>query len=196
MQKADIKKHEDQLRKFTELLLEWNKTHNLVSRKTTQNINEHIEDSLLAAPLLRDNIMDLGSGGGFPGIPIAITNPQKKVYLVERRQTKAAFLLNTTNQLELDNTKVIHTDSRELKAHELGENLDIVARAFGSPKNTIKAIKSLLKTPGTRLKIMKTAPAPEPEEIPQNYEVEKIEEINLKGKDKGRILVTIRNKEP
>ena len=43
---------------------------------------------------------------------------------------------------------------------------------------------------------MKTAPAPEPEEIPQNYEVEKIEEINLKGKDKGRILVTIRNKEP
>ena len=150
----------------------------------------------MAAPLLRENIMDLGSGGGFPGIPIAITNPQKKVYLVERRQAKAAFLLNTTNQLELHNTKVMHTDSRELKAHELGENLDIVARAFGSPKNAIKATKGLLKTPGNRLKIMKTLPPPEPEEIPKNYEVEKIEEINLKGKDKGRILVTIRTKEP
>ncbi len=150
----------------------------------------------MAAPLLRENIMDLGSGGGFPGIPIAITNPQKKVYLVERRQAKAAFLLNTTNQLGLHNTKVMHADSRELEAHDLGKNLDIVARAFGSPKNTIKATKGLLKTPGNRLKIMKTLPPPEPEEIPENYEVEKIEEINLKGKDKGRILVTIRTKEP
>ena len=196
MQKADIKKHEDQLRKFTELLLEWNKTHNLVSRKTTQKINEHIEDSLLAAPLLRENIMDLGSGGGFPGIPIAITNPQKKVYLVERRQAKAAFLLNTTNQLELQNTKVINADTRELKAHDFAENLDIVARAFGSLNSTIDATKGLLKTPGTQLKIMKTMPAPDLKEIPENYEIEKIEEINLKGKDKGRILVTIRTKEP
>ena len=150
----------------------------------------------MAAPLLRDNIVDLGSGGGFPGVPIAITNPQKKVYLVERRQAKAAFLLNTINQLELQNTKVINIDSRELKAHELGEDLDVVVRAFGSPKNTIKATEGLLKTPGTLLKIMKTKPATGLEEIPKNYKVEKIEEINLKGKDKGRILVTIRTREP
>ena len=150
----------------------------------------------MAAPLLRDNIVDLGSGGGFPGVPIAITNPQKKVYLVERRQAKAAFLLNTINELGLQNTKVINVDSRELKAHELGEGLDIIARAFGSPKNTIKATEGLLKTPGTLLKIMKTKPATGLEEIPKNYKVEKIEEINLKGKDKGRILVTIRTRGP
>ena len=194
--KVIIKKHEDQLRKFKELLLGWNKTHNLVSRKTTSNIKEHIEDSLLVAPLLRENVVDLGSGGGFPGIPVAITNPQKKVYLVERRQAKAAFLLNTINQLELQNTKVINTDSRELKAQDLGEDLDIVARAFGSLKSTIEATEDLLKTPGTRLKVMKTKPAPDSKEIPKNYTIEKIEEINLKGKDKGRILVTIRTREP
>ena len=148
------------------------------------------------APLLRGNVMDLGSGGGFPGIPIAITNPQKKVYLVERRQARAAFLLNTINRLELQNTKVINVDSRELKAHELGEDLDVVVRAFGSPKNTIKATEGLLKTPGTLLKIMKTKRAVGLEEIPKNYTVEKIEEINLKGKDKWRILVTIRTREP
>ena len=102
--KVIIKKHEDQLRKFKELLLGWNKTHNLVSRKTTSNIKEHIEDSLLVAPLLRENVVDLGSGGGFPGIPVAITNPKKKVYLLERRQAKAAFMLNTIYQLELLNT--------------------------------------------------------------------------------------------
>ena len=148
------------------------------------------------APLLRENVVDLGSGGGFPGIPVAITNPQKKVYLVERRQAKAAFLLNTINQLELQNTKVINTDSRELKAQDLGGRLDIVARAFGSLKSTIEATEDLLKTPGTRLKVMKTKPVPDCKEIPKNYTIEKIEEINLKGKDKGRILVTIRTREP
>ena len=115
---------------------------------------------------------------------------------MERRQARAAFLLNTINRLELQNTKVINVDSRELKAQEFGGPLDIVAKAFGSPKNTIKATEGLLKTPGTLLKIMKTKPAAGLEEIPKNYIVEKIEEINLKGKDKGRILVTIRTREP
>ena len=115
---------------------------------------------------------------------------------MERRQAKAAFLLNTINQLGLHNTKVINVDSRELKAHKFGEGLDIIARAFGSPKTTIKATEGLLKTPGTLLKIMKTKPATGLEEIPKNYKVEKIEEINLKGKDKGRILVTIRTRGP
>ena len=105
-------------------------------------------------------------------------------------------ITGTINQLELQNTKVINTDSRELKAQEFGGGLDIVAKAFGSPKNTIKATEGLLKTPGTLLKIMKTKPAVGLEEIPKNYTVEKIEEINLKGKDKGRILVTIRTGEP
>jgi len=194
--KAIKKKHTDQLRKFKELLLEWNKTHNLVSRKTTANIQEHIEDSLLVVPLLREGVVDLGSGGGLPGIPIAITSPQKKIYLVERRQARAAFLLNTINRLELQNTVVINADSRELKGQDFEGPLDIIARAFGSPKNTIKATEELLKIPGTLLKIMKTKPATGLEEIPKEYRVEKIEEINLKGKDKERILVTIRTREP
>ena len=95
-------------------------------------------------------------------------------------------MLNTINRRELQNTKVINVDSRELKAREFGGALDIVAKAFGSPKNTIKATEGLLKTPGTLLKIMKTKPATGLEEIPKNYKVEKIEEINLKGKDKAR----------
>ena len=139
--------------------------------------------------------MDLGSGGGFPGIPIAITNPKKKIYLVERRQARAAFLLNTINQLELQNTKVINVDSRDLRAQDFKGPLDIVTRAFGSPKNTIRATEGLLSSPGKLLKIMKTKPATGLDEMPKNYKVEKIEEINLKGKDKGRILVTIRVRE-
>ena len=175
--------------------MKWNDTYSLISQTQTTKVKKHIEESLLVAPLLRESVVDLGSGGGFPGIPIAITNPQKKIYLVERKQAKAAFLLNTINRLELENTKVINADSRELNIKEFTRPLDIISRAFGPPKETAAAVEGLLKTPDTLLKMMKTKPAKGLKELPKKYKIEKIEEINLKGKEKEHILVTIRARE-
>ena len=188
------KKQKNQLDKFEELLLSWNKTHNLISKSQTANIKEHIEDSLSIAHLLGRNIMDLGSGGGFPGIPIAITCPKKKIFLVERKQSKAAFLLNTTIQLGLENIQVISKDSKKLSPDNFPSPIEIVTRAFGSPLKTIEATKGLLKASKNHLKLMKTHPPEGLEDIPENYLVEKIEEIDLKGKDKRHILVTITNR--
>ena len=188
------KKQKNQLDKFEGLLLLWNKTHNLISKSQATNIKEHIEDSLSIAHLLGRNIMDLGSGGGFPGIPIAITCPKKKIFLVERKQSKAAFLLNTTIQLGLENIQVISKDSKKLSPDSFPSPIEIVTRAFGSPLKTIEATKGLLKAPKNHLKLMKTHPPEGLEDIPENYLVEKIEEIDLKGKDKRHILVTITNR--
>ena len=188
------KKQKQQLDRFEELLLLWNKTHNLISKSQTTNIKEHIEDSLSIAHLLGRNVMDLGSGGGFPGIPLAITNPKKKIFLVERKQSKAAFLLNTTIQLGLENIQVISKDSKKLSPDNFPSPIEIVTRAFGSPLKTIEATKGLLKAPKNHLKLMKTHPPEGLEDIPENYLVEKIEEIDLKGKDKRHILVTITNR--
>ena len=188
------KKQKNQLDKFEELLLSWNKTHNIISKSQTSYIKEHIEDSLSITHLLGRNIMDLGSGGGFPGIPIAITCPKKKIFLVERKQSKAAFLLNTTIQLGLENIQVISKDSKKLSPDNFPSPIEIVTRAFGSPLKTIEATKRLLKAPKNHLKLMKTHPPEGLEDIPENYNVEKIEEIDVKGKDKKHILVTITNK--
>ena len=188
------KKQKNQLDKFEDLLLFWNKTHNLISKSQATNIKEHIEDSLSITHLLGRNIMDLGSGGGFPGIPIAITCPKKKIFLVERKQSKAAFLLNTTIQLGLENIQVISKDSKKLCLDNFPSPIEIVTRAFGSPLKTIEATKGLLKAPKNHLKLMKTHPPEGLEDIPENYLVEKIEEIDLKGKDKRHILVTITNR--
>ena len=185
------KKQKNQLDKFEDLLLFWNKTHNLISKSQATNIKEHIEDSLSITHLLGRNIMDLGSGGGFPGIPIAITCPKKKIFLVERKQSKAAFLLNTTIQLGLENIQVISKDSKKLSPDNFPSPIEIVTRAFGSPLKTIEATKGLLKASKNHLKLMKTHPPEGLEDIPENYLVEKIEEIDLKGKDKRHILVTI-----
>ena len=62
------------------LLAGWNKKRNLISRNQTKNIEEHLADSLSVSDLLGNNIMDLGSGGGLPGIPLAICNPKKNTY--------------------------------------------------------------------------------------------------------------------
>jgi len=180
-----------QLDKYKELLLKWNKTHNLVSKSQAQNLDEHIEDSLSVSNFLGPEILDLGSGGGFPGIPLAIKNPGKKLHLVESNAKKAAFLLNTTNQLELKNIKVYNKRIEDLRPEEFPAALEIITRAFGSATQIIKSSERFLSCPGNVLKLMKTTQQYKEEQLPTGYEETKLEKILLKGKDKGRILVTI-----
>jgi 16S rRNA (guanine527-N7)-methyltransferase len=180
-----------QLENYKELLFKWNKTHNLVSKSQAQNLDEHIEDSLSVSNFLGPEILDLGSGGGFPGIPLAIKNPEKKLHLVESNAKKAAFLLNTTNQLELKNTKVYNKRIEDLRPEEFPAALEIITRAFGSATQIIKSSEHFLSCPGSSLKLMKTSQQYKEEQLPPGYEETKLEKILLKGKDKGRILVTI-----
>ena len=180
-----------QLEKYKELLLKWNKTHNLVSKSQARNLDEHIEDSLSVSDLLGPEVLDLGSGGGFPGIPLAIKNPTKKFYLVESNAKKSAFLLNTSNQLELKNIKVYNKRIEELLPERFPNNLEIITRAFGSAAQTIKSSEHFLSCVNNSLKLMKTAQQHKEEELPEGYKETKQEKILLKGKDKGRILVTI-----
>ena len=180
-----------QLEKYKELLLKWNKTHNLVSKSQARNLDEHIEDSLSVSDLLGPEVLDLGSGGGFPGIPLAIKNPTKKFYLIESNAKKSAFLLNTSNQLELKNVKVYNKRIEELLPERFPNNLEIITRAFGSAAQTIKSSEHFLSCVNNSLKLMKTAHQYKEEELPEGYKETKQEKILLKGKDKGRILVTI-----
>ncbi len=173
------------------LLAGWNKKRNLISRNQTKNIEEHLADSLSVSDLLGNNIMDLGSGGGLPGIPLAICNPKKNIFLVERSEYKASFLIHATTRLKLKNTKVIQGQSQELRARDFPEPLEVVTRAFGSPKRAVEATLGILESPQNCLKMMKTEPLEGAEELPREYKIEKIENIETKEKDKKRILVTI-----
>ena len=86
---------------FKKLFLFWNRTHNLIAKSQLSELDEHILDSLSVADLLRENILDMGSGGGLPGMPIAIKYPSKNIYLVESKQKKASFLLHAKNIMNL-----------------------------------------------------------------------------------------------
>ena len=179
------------IKKYKDLLLQENQKQNLISRKQENNIDNHIKDCLSITSHLSSNIMDLGTGGGLPGIPLAIEDPRKKIYLVEASQKKCSFLLHTKNLLGLENLHVINKRGEDLHLKDFAEDMDIVTRAFGTAEKTIKTTKKLLENPNNQLKLMKTEEALKEEKIPKGYEVKKIEDLDSKDKYKRRILVTI-----
>ena len=181
----------NQLADYKAHLIAWNKTHNLISKKQANNIESHIADSLIISSSLNKNIVDLGSGGGFPGIPLAITNPDKEFYLIESNIKKSSFLLSTTSRLGLDNTNIINQRIEKVETKTLPESFDIVCRAVGSTEFIISLTAPLLQKRGVELKLMKTQEQFDQERIPPGYVLKKIDKFPSKAKDKTRILVTI-----
>ena len=133
----------------------------------------------------------MGSGGGLPGIPLAITNPNKEFYLIESNTKKSSFLLHTTSRLGLQNTNVINQRIEKTETKAFPESFDIVCRAVGSPELVIGLTASLLQKTGVELKLMKTQEQFDQERIPSGYLLKKIDIFPSKAKDKTRILVTI-----
>ena len=188
------KEQREALKQFKLHLLKWNLTHNLVSKSQTNNIDEHILDSLSIQPHLGKNLIDIGSGGGFPGIPIAIVSKDKKIFLIESNSKKASFLLHTTNKLALTNTKVLNIRAEELEPRDFPQPYEVLTRAFGTTNKTTKAIRALMTEPNAKLRMMRTAPF---HDLPAHQSQLKITQIintRTKGKDKQRILVTIGKK--
>ena len=132
---------ENQLKKvntFIELALEFNKTHNIFVRTNKEDvIQKDINDCLPIINLIKpnNNIADLGSGGGFPGILLSITKPSNKITLIESNNKKCYFLRTVIDKLELKNTEVINqtiTKNNNLECFDV-----ITARAFASIEKII-----------------------------------------------------------
>jgi 16S rRNA (guanine527-N7)-methyltransferase len=182
---------EKQISSYKSLLVSWNRTHNLVSKNQVTKLEEHISDSLSISPFLGENVIDLGSGGGLPGIPLAISNPNKKFFLVESNTKKSAFLLNVSTKLQLSNVTVYNQRIEDITADQFPQNLDVVCRAVGTTESIIGLTKHLFQNRNTSLRLMKTQDQFETESLPPQYTVKKIDKFPSKAKDKTRILVTI-----
>lgn len=123
---------------YVDELLKWNKSVNLIGRSTEENIWEtHIKDSLELYPYLSvddcPSIIDIGSGGGIPAIPLSIVLPLKKFYLTEVDSKKLAFLEFMTNKLGLNAS--VEDINRKFTFND--KSL-IISRAFSSVANIIK----------------------------------------------------------
>lgn len=143
---------EKQVRAFLEYLEElkkWNKVYNLTGLKSDRDISiKHFLDSLLFAKMLPPEALtlaDIGSGAGFPGIPIKIMFPDLSVFLIEPTRKKAIFLRHICSRLQLKNVEIINKRIEEVK----GLQVDVaVTRALFSVREFIEKTKDILNKNG------------------------------------------------
>lgn len=126
---------------YLSLLFSWNSRFNLTSIKAPALITRlHFIDSIAIAPFILPSgrIMDVGSGAGFPGIPLKIVFPAKEVFLVESQRKKANFLRAVVRSLGLEGVHVIEARAEKLSTQEVGLFSEVVTRAFGSLERFLK----------------------------------------------------------
>ena len=140
----------DKLSAFEALIRRWNVRGNLVSRGDLHRLRErHTEDSLSLLPWVRGRLADVGSGAGFPGIPLAIARPDMPVVLIERSTGKSLFLRQAAIDLDLANVEVVAQDVAEFEPDALFDT--ITARAVLPPDQAWALVRRLLAPEGSVL---------------------------------------------
>ena len=149
------KQNIEKIKIFINLALEFNQTHNIFVRKDFKEVFEKdIVDCLPVASEIEksDSVLDLGSGGGFPGILISLLRPKNEVSLVESSSKKCYFLKKTIDELNLNNTKIINENINE--QNNVGKYDIITARAFADINKIINITKNNI-TPNTKYLLLK-----------------------------------------
>ena len=197
---------------YLHLIVKWNKHFNLSGITAIQEmVPLHLLDSLAISPYLEgERILDIGSGAGLPGIPLAIANPDKNFVLLDSNGKKTRFLFQVKVALELSNVEVIDARVEEyLSTADTGEFSLITCRAFSSLSSIVKMIEKPLAS-GTKLLAMKGVyPHAEIAELQQDktinstsnkessndlnncYKVESVIELTVPGVESQRHLVLI-----
>lgn len=184
----------EKLLAYLDLLAKWNRTYNLTAiRDPMQAVTHHLLDSLAVVPQLaaiRGDLADVGSGGGLPGIPIAIAEPERRVTLNDVSQKKGAFLRQAAIELGLGNLRV-HVG--RVEAWRPAERFAIViSRGFASLASFITACRHLV-APGGTLAAMKGAyPEAELAEAGADWDCSDVRRLRVPHLDAERHLVLCR----
>ena len=185
------------LERFACLLEKWNKVYNLTAIRCREEIlTHHLLDSAALVPVVTDYlpaegaVLDVGSGGGLPSIPLAILRPDLDVNAVDAVSKKTAFLTQAGIELRLRNFTAKHARVEALS----GEYDLITSRAFASLADFITLTRHLLKPGGRWLAMKGVVPKEEIEELPENVDVVEIRELMVPGLKEQRHLIVIRLK--
>ena len=160
------------LLEYCALLQKWNRVYNLTAvRDEDRIVTHHLLDALAVLPHLRGaSLVDIGSGGGFPGIPLALARPEWRVTLVEANQKKASFLRQAAIELRLSNVSVQNVRA-EAWSPETGFDI-VISRALTDLAQFVRLSQHLLG-PGGRLYAMKgVCPHEEMARLPAGCAVE------------------------
>jgi 16S rRNA (guanine527-N7)-methyltransferase len=138
---------------FVELLLKWNKVYNLTGvRGADEVVDRHVVESFALRALLKgSHVADVGSGGGLPGVPLAIVEPERRFTLIESRAKRVRFLRHVVAELGLTNTEVAHGRAEDLPVAQPFDT--VLARAVAPPVELLSICRHLT-APGSILLLL------------------------------------------
>lgn len=182
---------EHKLLAYLALLDKWNRVYNLTAvRNAERMVSHHLLDSLAAVPFFQGtSVLDVGSGGGLPGIPLAIARPELQVTLIDSIAKKTAFLLQAKAELSLSNLNVVTSRVEDFRP-ETGFDV-VTSRAFSDLKEFVVLTRHLLKPGGRWLAMKGLYPHEEIAMLPDFAKVNADRALAVPGLDASRHLIVL-----
>lgn len=179
------------LLRLVEELADWNSRFNLTAiREPAEVVDKHLLDSLAVLPQLKGlTVADIGAGAGFPGLPLAIADPDRRFTLVESTGKKANFLRHAVAVLNLPNVDVVQARAEALKPSRLFDS--VISRALGPLSDFVRVAGHLAGRGGRLLAMKGKVPETELKAIPAGWKVLAVRPIRVPGLDAERCLVEI-----
>ncbi len=177
------------LMEFVAELMNWNRVYNLTSvRKPADIVTRHILDSLSILEHLRgDRILDVGTGAGLPGIPLAIACPEREFVLLDSSSKKLRFVQQTLGILKLDNVTLANARVDEYQPENLFDT--IVCRAFSDLPDFYRNTSRLCNSGGCILAMKGVYPMTEVESLDDRSVISDVVALKVPGLDAERHLV-------
>jgi 16S rRNA (guanine527-N7)-methyltransferase len=183
-----------QARKLTSLLdelVKWNAAYNLTAiTEPAKMVTHHLLDSLSVQSALHGTtVADVGTGAGFPGLPLAVVDPQREFTLIDSNNKKVRFVAHAARTLGLPNVTAVHARSEAFKT---GKPFDtVIARAFAALPELLKLVSPLCG-PETRVLAMKgKRPDDEITAVPASWRVLEVRALAVPGLNEERHLVML-----
>jgi len=177
------------LERYLDLLEKWNRVYNLTAiRERSRMVTHHLLDSLAVLPHVRGpRVLDVGSGAGLPGIPLAVAGPALHVTLLESNHKKSAFLTQAVAELQLANVQVV---MERVESWQPEARFDtIVSRAFAELGEFASLAGRLLAPQGVLAAMKGVHPFEEIERLPKAFRVQEVVRLRVPGLDAERHLV-------
>lgn len=182
---------QEKLLAYVGLLAKWNRVYNLTAvRDPSEMVTRHLLDSLSVAPHLRGlRVLDVGSGAGLPGIPLALAKPEWQFVLLDSNGKKTRFITQSCIELGLANVSV--ASCRIEDYHPKIQFDSIISRAFSELSTMLAATGRLCKPDGVMLAMKGEYPVAELAGVPLGFVVQGVEVLQVPGLDAQRHVVRV-----
>ncbi len=199
LQELDVKATSEQVSRLIQylaLLEKWNKVYNLTAiRDPKEMLVKHLLDSLATVPhITGQRWIDVGTGGGLPGIPLAIMFPEKQVDLLDSNSKKTRFLIQVKTELRLNNVQVVHQRVENYQPVELYDG--IISRAFASMNDMLHWTNHLLKDGGAWWAMKGQKEFEDLTALPGEVSVQKVIELSVPELEAERMLLKVVKEAP